>query len=461
MCIYVWALLKKAFHKHGGNWRRKSLIEDARFETVTNAEFERSEERRLGECISEESEQFNGERKSRLEVETARVSLLVILKEQMTSLADIMKVFESTKLQVMHIETRVSKQAGSKFDVFIQCVGKKVNINQCIELLDKNSKVHSTTILDESAKEKVRVQIQERVSFDSTLFKNIRQQYRDKYRQRKQLRKHVYVNIKNLFPTHACSKHRHFFDLLEKKGIYSENFIPQLEDVSNFLKQQTGFQLRPVAGLLSARDFLSSLAFRVFQCTQYIRHGSKPDHTPEPDCVHELLGHVPMLADPEFAEFSQELGLASIGTSDEDIEKFATLYWFTVEFGLVKEPCGIRAYGAATLSSYGELEHALSNNCEKKLFQTETASLQEYDDNDLQPIYFVAESFEDMKDKMRKYVAQINRPCEFHYNAFTQSLVELKDKQSLQSVMRIIKGNVDSVQKALKYLDVRTVQVTA
>ncbi|CAI9729217.1 tyrosine 3-monooxygenase-like [Octopus vulgaris] len=482
--------------EHGGNWRRKSLIEDARFETVTNAEFERSEERRLGECISEETEQFNGEGKSRLEVETARVSLLVILKEQMTSLADIMKVFESTKLQVMHIETRVSKQAGSKFDVFIQCMGKKVSINQCIELLDKNSKVHSTTILDESAKEKVReiwypkhisdldscthllTKFEPELDSDHPGFTDKEYRRRRKliadmaftYRHNKSIPrveysedeiktwKHVYVNIKNLFPTHACSKHRHFFDLLEKKGIYSENFIPQLEDVSNFLKQQTGFQLRPVAGLLSARDFLSSLAFRVFQCTQYIRHGSKPDHTPEPDCVHELLGHVPMLADPEFAEFSQELGLASIGTSDEDIEKFATLYWFTVEFGLVKEPCGIRAYGAATLSSYGELEHALSNNCEKKIFETGTASLQEYDDNDLQPIYFVAESFEDMKDKMRKYVAQIKRPYEFHYNAFTQSLVELKDKQSLQSVMRVIKGNVDCVQKALKHLDVHTVQ---
>lgn len=123
----------------------------------------------------------------------------------------------------------------------------------------------------------------------------------------------VYTELKKRFPKFACQEFLQVFQDLEQCGLYTPKRIPQLQDLSPWLESKTGFTLRPVGGLLSARDFLNGLAVKTFHSTQYIRHSSKPFYTPEPDVVHELMGHVPMLGNPEFAALSHDIGLASLG----------------------------------------------------------------------------------------------------------------------------------------------------
>eukprot|EP00604_Paraphysomonas_vestita_P001269 CAMPEP_0174824298 /NCGR_PEP_ID=MMETSP1107-20130205/32819_1 /TAXON_ID=36770 /ORGANISM="Paraphysomonas vestita, Strain GFlagA" /LENGTH=229 /DNA_ID=CAMNT_0016050905 /DNA_START=736 /DNA_END=1425 /DNA_ORIENTATION=+ len=212
---------------------------------------------------------------------------------------------------------------------------------------------------------------------------------------------------------------------------YSNTRIPQAQDISEFLQRQTGFRLRPVAGLLSSRDFLNGLAFRVFFSTQYLRHHSKPLYTPEPDICHELIGHAPMFADTDFADFSQEIGLASLGASDEEIKKLAACYWHSVEFGLVKESGSTKAYGAGLLSSFGELEYACSpdrpaggtdQRPELRNWDPKEAGITEFPITTYQPIYFVAQSLGDAKDRMRTYCEHLKKPFHARYNPLTSSV---------------------------------------
>jgi monomeric phenylalanine-4-hydroxylase len=195
------------------------------------------------------------------------------------------------------------------------------------------------------------------------------------------------------------------FYLEAKKNLgISNDHIPQLTEMNARLKELSGFRLAPIEGLVETRGFLSWLSYRVMLSTQYIRHHSKPGYTPEPDIVHESIGHIPMFTNRSFADFSQFIGHGAKIANDTQLKELGTLYWFTVEFGLIEEDGDLKAYGAGLLSSFEELEHAFSDEVERRDFDLERVINTEYDYSEMQPILYVIPSYEKLKEVTRKYI---------------------------------------------------------
>src|SRR5688572_8657529 len=207
-----------------------------------------------------------------------------------------------------------------------------------------------------------------------------------------------------LEPAHqqyACAE---YLECVEKLELPRDR-IPQLREVSEKVQALSGFRLGPVAGLVQPRVFLESLADGVFLCTQYIRHHSTPLYTPEPDVVHEITGHAVTLASERLAELNRLVGAAVKRTqSVDDLERLSRVYWFTIEFGVVRENGEIKAYGTGLLSSAGELEEM--RHAELRPLNLEAASSEQYDPTRFQPVLFCADSFEAMYQTLRGFLIQ-------------------------------------------------------
>jgi phenylalanine-4-hydroxylase len=178
--------------------------------------------------------------------------------------------------------------------------------------------------------------------------------------------------------------------------------VPQLREVDERVQELTGWRIQPVPGLVPTRRFYGSLAERRFLSTQYIRHHSVPYYTPEPDIVHEIVGHANMLASPVFADLYARAGRASLrATSDEALDRFSRVFWFTLEFGVVHEDGELRAYGAGLLSSYGEIE--VFRDAEVRPWDLEAMATTDYDITVYQPVLFAAPSFDAMVRDLSDY----------------------------------------------------------
>lgn len=196
------------------------------------------------------------------------------------------------------------------------------------------------------------------------------------------------------------------FYLEAKKNLDIRNDqIPQLSEMNRRLGELTGYRLAPIEGLVETRGFLSWLAHRTMLCTQYIRHHSEPAYTPEPDIVHEAIGHIPMFTVPDFADFSVLIGEGAKKANEQQLAELGRLYWFTVEFGLIEEKGGLRAYGAGLLSSFGELEHAFSDKVERRPFDLEEVINHEFTYSDMQKVLYVVPSYSFLKEVTKKYIA--------------------------------------------------------
>ena len=198
----------------------------------------------------------------------------------------------------------------------------------------------------------------------------------------------VMDRLSELHEVHAASTYLQGFRRL---GL-SESKAPVPGSLARRLKEQTGFGLVLTDGLLDPRVFLTHLGERRQPCTVYLRHGSRPDYTPEPDLVHEAVGHAPMLTDPDAARLNEVIGHAAGLASERQLQALLRIYWFTLEFGLTEERTGLRAYGAGLLSSFGELPHAFSAAVDRRPFKLAEVIEQDYHHDRMQDVLFVVPS---------------------------------------------------------------------
>lgn len=185
--------------------------------------------------------------------------------------------------------------------------------------------------------------------------------------------------------------------------------IPVINEINTRLQPLTGWRSCPVPGYLPAKAFFGCLSRGEFPTTIVIRPADSLDYLPEPDIFHDIFGHVPLHADPVFAEFLKTYGLAALKTdSDEQTEKLARLFWFTVEFGLIREDGKYKCYGSGLMSSPGESKHSLtSNEVDRRPFDLETVCNTTFEIDHYQPILYVLESFEQLRDAMNTYAERI------------------------------------------------------
>jgi tyrosine 3-monooxygenase len=192
----------------------------------------------------------------------------------------------------------------------------------------------------------------------------------------------------------------------------TEHEIPQLRTLSGRVNATTNMHLVPAEGALPYRTFYGYIADRGFPVTQFLRHGSHPEFTPEPDMIHDCLGHVPPLMNRDYAELLTLIGKAASATPHGDqvlaLKRFS---WFSIEFGLIEEHGETKVFGAGILSSFGEIPHSLfSPHARRRPFVTDEVIRQDYDPSQMQVDFFIAPGFKFLRTELEALVRRFGIP---------------------------------------------------
>jgi phenylalanine-4-hydroxylase len=200
---------------------------------------------------------------------------------------------------------------------------------------------------------------------------------------------------------HACAE---YLDGFRQIGLQADK-LPNLADVSARLRPRTGWSSTPVSGFLPADAFFEMLAARMFPTTTWIRSRESMEYTPEPDIFHDVFGHVPMHAHPVFGDFLEHYGKVCAGlTNQDDLERMGRLFWYTVEFGVIREGGTIKVYGSGLISSHGECTHLIErgDGLEIRDFNLEQVLDEKVDTGNMQKVLYAIESFDQIYEATKE-----------------------------------------------------------
>lgn len=214
----------------------------------------------------------------------------------------------------------------------------------------------------------------------------------------------LYERQMAILPGRACTQ---FLQGLQSLELPSDR-VPQLPVISSRLKSLTGWEVAPVPALISAREFFEFLAARRFPAATFIRCYEELDYVQEPDIFHEIFGHCPMLTNQVYADFVYDYACKVLEFPEKEWALLQRLFWFTVEFGLIKNAHGLRAYGGGILSSISETAYSVESEIPMRvLFDPVTAFRTPYRIDMLQRVYFVIDDYQQLFDFVHQDIANL------------------------------------------------------